>query len=127
MLILLKYYYFYFSNCNIVEKIIRYIFIFCLSCIFVSFSQAQKFNRQDTLRGTITPERAWWDVLRYDIQVTPDFDSKTISGNVTITAKILSQSSTMQIDLQSPLEIDSIFLVQQNKKFLIQKMETHGF
>src|SRR6187402_2324141 len=100
MLILLKYYYFYFSNCNIVEKIIRYIFIFCLSCIFVSFSQAQKFNRQDTLRGTITPERAWWDVLRYDIQVTPDFDSKTISGNVAITAKILSQGSTMQIDLQ---------------------------
>ena len=26
-----------------------------------------KFTKADTLRGTITPERAWWDVLRYDI------------------------------------------------------------
>src|SRR4249920_2781217 len=112
MLILPKYYYFYFSNCNIVEKIIRFIFIFCFSCLFISISEAQKFNRQDTLRGTITPERAWWDVLRYDIQVTPDFDTKTISGSVDITVKILSQGSAMQIDLQSPLEIDSIFLAQ---------------
>jgi aminopeptidase N len=116
MLNLLKYYYFYFSNYNIVEKIIRFIFIFCSCCLFNNISRAQSFTRQDTLRGTITPERAWWDVMRYDIQVTPDFDSKTIIGIVDITVKITGQNNTMQIDLQAPLEIDSIFLVQQKQK-----------
>ena len=31
------------------------------------------FTRQDTLRGTITPERAWWDLTYYhlDIKVNP--------------------------------------------------------
>ena len=120
MLILLKYYYFYFSNYNIVEKIIRFIFIFCSCCFFNNISNAQGFNRQDTLRGSITPERAWWDVMRYDIQVTPDFDTKTISGNVSITVKITGQNNTMQIDLQAPLEIDSIIL-QQNQKIPFTK------
>ena len=29
--------------------------------------QEKVFTHADTLRGSITPERAWWDVLRYDI------------------------------------------------------------
>ncbi len=31
------------------------------------------FTRQDTLRGSITPERAWWDLKHYhlDIKVNP--------------------------------------------------------
>ncbi|WP_315822549.1 hypothetical protein [Paraflavitalea speifideaquila] len=40
------------------------------------------FSRQDTLRGSLRPERTWWDVQRYDVHVTPDYNSKTISGVV---------------------------------------------
>ena len=39
-----------------------------------------KYTKQDTLRGSITPERAWWDLTYYhlDIEVKPD--EKFISG-----------------------------------------------
>ena len=37
---------------------------------------AQEFTRADSLRGSITPQRAWWDVMRYDIEVQPDYDKQ---------------------------------------------------
>ncbi|HSP83773.1 MAG TPA: hypothetical protein VLN72_08565, partial [Gillisia sp.] len=63
------------------------------------------FTQADTLRGTITPEREWWDVLRYDITVEPDFQSKTIKGSNKIRYKTLKDKHplVMQIDLQEPL------------------------
>ena len=84
---------------------------------FYSFLQAQplnnkeKFTHADTLRGSITPERAWWDVLRYDIEVTPDYNNKSVIGKTTIQYKIVQDAHTdyMQIDLQQPLKIDTIY------------------
>jgi len=68
------------------------------------------FTHADTLRGSITPERAWWDIMRYDITVKPDYNSKTISGSSTITYKVVNDNKgeMMQIDLQEPLMIDSV-------------------
>lgn len=69
------------------------------------------FTRQDTLRGSNGVERTWWNVLHYNINVTPDYDSKTIKGKTTIQYKILpdQRSDYLQIDLQKPLMIDSLF------------------
>ncbi len=71
----------------------------------------EKFTHQDSLRGTIGPERAWWDVLHYDVNVTPDYALKTIRGQTEIQYKVLSGQRTdyMQIDLQQPLTIDTLF------------------
>ncbi|MDP4261937.1 MAG: M1 family metallopeptidase [Bacteroidota bacterium] len=69
-----------------------------------------QYTHQDTLRGSITPERAWWDVLKYDIAVKPDYDSKTIKGQVSILFKVVKPGNVMQIDLQAPLIIDSFSL-----------------
>ncbi|MBE7171763.1 MAG: M1 family metallopeptidase [Williamsia sp.] len=68
------------------------------------------FTHADTLRGSITPERAWWDVQRYDISVKPDYLNKTTEGCNVITYKVLSKQHppAMQIDLQDPLQIDSV-------------------
>lgn len=67
------------------------------------------FTHADTLRGSVTPERAWWDVQRYDITIQPDFLSKSTKGNDLITYKVISNKQPgMQIDLQAPLEIDSV-------------------
>jgi aminopeptidase N len=96
-------------------------FIFCCSlfiagsCTAQPLNQKKRFTHQDTLRGTITPERAWWNVLRYDIDVTPDFNSKTIKGTTEILIQVLSPYSTLQIDLQQPLVIDSIALVKKKQ------------
>jgi aminopeptidase N len=63
----------------------------------------------DTLRGSLTPERSWWDVQRYDITVRPDYLQKTTVGNDLITYKVVgSVQPGMQLDLQAPLHIDSI-------------------
>jgi aminopeptidase N len=63
------------------------------------------FTRQDSLRGSITPERAWWDLKFYhlDIKVNP-LDS-TIFGTNTVVYKALKNASVMQIDLQEPLKL----------------------
>jgi aminopeptidase N len=64
---------------------------------------------QDLKRGSINAERAWWDVTHYHITVEPDFNNKTISGQNIITFKTLSNGNKMQIDLQQPMEIESVF------------------
>lgn len=87
-------------------------FLLLASCSMAQpLNQKKKFTRQDTLRGSIGPERAWWDVLRYDIEVTPDYNSKYITGKTTIQFKVVADRRTdyMQIDLQQPLTIDSLY------------------
>ena len=67
-----------------------------------------KFTKQDTLRGSITPEREWWDLTYYhlDIEVKPE--DRFISGKNTIQYKVLKANQVMQIDLQDPLKITKV-------------------
>ena len=70
-----------------------------LLTIFLTAQEKKVFTHADTLRGTITPQRAWWDVVKYDIAVRPDFESKTIQGNVIINFNAEKNGNqTMQID-----------------------------
>ncbi len=66
------------------------------------------FTRSDTLRGSIGPERAWWDVTHYDVSVAPDFQSKSIIGITTISFSANVEGKRMQVDLHEPLLVDSI-------------------
>ncbi len=73
-------------------------------CILLCATMAaQPFTRQDTLRGSITPERAWWDLTYYDLAIDFDIDHKFIRGTNTISFTALTPGRTMQIDLQEPL------------------------
>lgn len=69
---------------------------------------AQPFTHADTLRGSIGPERAWWDVGYYDVTVRPDPATKSIQGSTTIAFKATAAGQRMQIDLQQPLVLDSV-------------------
>jgi aminopeptidase N len=96
--------------------------IFCVLCFLITescFSQATEkhFTHADTLRGSVTPERAWWDVLRYDIEVKPDYEKKTIIGINQIEFKVLSNGNKMQIDLQEPLELTKIEWKNKSLKY----------
>lgn len=66
------------------------------------------FTHQDTIRGTITPERAWWDVGWYGITVKPDYAKKTIEGKTDIMFRVLEDGDMMQIDLQLPMQIKTV-------------------
>jgi aminopeptidase N len=80
-----------------------------------SISQEYKFTKQDTLRGSITPERAWWDLTYYHLDIAVDLENKFIKGSNTIEYKVLEPNKKLQVDLQSPLKITK---VEQNGKEL---------
>ena len=71
------------------------------------------FTRADTLRGSITPQRAWWDVAFYDLHVAINPADSSIRGYNGITYRVLHPAQEMQIDLMTPLEVDS--MVQDGK------------
>lgn len=88
------------------------------SVLFFTLSTAtysqQKFTKADTLRGSITPERAWWDLNHYHLAVEIFPETKSIKGSNTIRYKVISEHQVLQLDLQEPLKITSI--VQEGEK-----------
>jgi len=83
-------------------------------------SQKIEFTRQDTLRGSITPERAWWDLKYYHLDITVNPLDSSICGTNTITYMVLKPAVLMQIDLQEPLILTK---AEQNNKPLNFKRE----
>jgi aminopeptidase N len=66
------------------------------------------FTRQDSLRGSITKERIWWDVKHYSLDIKVNPADSTITGSNTIQYKVLQPYNVMQIDLQKPMEITKV-------------------
>lgn len=69
---------------------------------------SSRFTHADTLRGSITPERAWWDVVFYDLHVNVQPADSSLKGYNRITYRVTSHPRDMQIDLMTPLEVDSM-------------------
>jgi aminopeptidase N len=106
------------------DRSVRYFaIVFALGVLlqFPAFGQADEkdkpITRQETLRGTITPEREWWDVLHYDLSVQFFPDTKTIKGSNVITFRTLKAGQKMQIDLQPPLNITKILYRNSELKY----------
>ncbi len=93
-------------------------FIFLLLTFNSAIAQ-QNFTHQDTLRGSITPEREWWDVTYYHLSVKVDIPNKSISGSNVIHYKVLKPYQTLQIELQEPLKITKI--IQENEGLNFKK------
>jgi len=113
----------------IFEQIKNYYCFVLLTILFIfsnNIAIAQPWNdksllsSEDSLRGFINSEREWWDILTYDITIKPNIHSKTIMGQNKITFRTISPSTKMQIDLQSPLKIDSV-LLDNGKKISFEK------
>ena len=71
-------------------------------------AQGPRFSRTDTLRGSVTPERSWWDVVHYDLSVSVNPSDSSIVGFNTIRYEVIGSSGEMQIDLMAPLRVDSV-------------------
>lgn len=69
---------------------------------------APHFTHADTLRGSNSPQRAWWDATFYDLHVKVNPSDSSISGRNGITYRVLAPAREMQVDLQVPLEVDSM-------------------
>src|ERR1041385_8822391 len=71
------------------------------------------YTHADTLRGSLdSPGRGWWDVAFYDLKVAISPADSSIRGSNAITWRATARGREMQIDLMTPLEIDSV--VQRN-------------
>ena len=66
------------------------------------------FTHTDSLRGSIGPYRAWWNVVGYDVWVRPNYAERSIQGTTTIAFDAVANGQRLQIDLQQPLVVDSI-------------------
>ena len=101
------------------KSIFIFSFFFTYFTIFGQGLMEEKVNttRQDTLRGSITEERSWWDLTYYhlDIKVLPE--KKFISGSNTVGYKVLENKKFMQIDLQQPMLITSVTSKGKKLKF----------
>lgn len=91
-------------------------------CLFVVFLVtntilAQKFTRQDSLRGSITKERSWWDLKKYHLDIKVNPADSTIVGSNTIDYQVVEKYNVMQIDLQEPMQITKIVQDGINLKY----------
>ncbi|MDD5149298.1 MAG: M1 family metallopeptidase [Flavobacterium sp.] len=105
----------------------RYFILICFSLLFFNSANAQGllgnkaevFTHQDTLRGSITKERAWWDVKYYHLDIKVNPADSTISGSNTIRYQVLETYNRMQIDLQKPMEVYKV--IQDGKELKFQR------
>lgn len=84
-----------------------------------NLSQTTSFTRLDSLKGSITPERAWWDLQHYHLQVEVDPNTQTIAGQNTVQYKVVADSKRLQIDLQAPMILQKA--VQNGQKLAFER------
>lgn len=84
---------------------ILFVFLLFHNFVFSQNTAPNFYTKSDTLRGSITPERAWWDLKYYDLSVKVDPKTKTFSGTNIIHYQVIESNSIIQIDMQFPMEI----------------------
>lgn len=76
-----------------------------------------KYTRLDSLRGSITPERAWWDLTYYHLDISVDPTAQTITGTNRVDYTVLNENQIIQIDLQAPLTLNEATQNGQSLEF----------
>ena len=88
----------------------------------------RRFTHADTLRGSNTPQRAWWDAVFYDLHVRVNPADSSISGWNGITYRVLASNAPagreLQVDLQMPLVVDSM---HQDGKAVTYRRDGNAF
>src|SRR5690349_8687033 len=83
----------------------------CLAAapLAAQLSTADPHTHADSLRGaTDSPARLWWDVTYYDLKVRLQPADSSITGSNAITFRALRPGRVLQVDLMTPLEVDSV-------------------
>lgn len=85
------------------------------------------YTHQDTLRGSNGRGRSWWDVKSYKLYLNIDTGARSIQGTsilyIDITDKPLD---SIQIDLQDPLVIDSVYYKNENQYYIVEHRFDEG-
>lgn len=96
------------------KAVVGFLLLTIIGCADILHAQTnhneKTFTHADTLRGSLSKARTWWDVQRYKILIEPDYSTKTISGKADILFKVVGSYDTMQIDLQMPMQLNKAYL-----------------
>lgn len=93
------------------------ILFFSISASAQILTEERTFTRQDTLRGSIGPERAWFDVTYYDLNLKLVPEKQYIEGYNEVTFTVLEKHPVMQLDLFEELEIGKVVYQGNNLEF----------
>lgn len=66
--------------------------------------------------GVLSPEQAAYDVKSYDLDLRFNIEEHSIKGVLTVTAKIVNSIDKFVLDLDKPLTVDSVSLVEGKKQ-----------
>lgn len=86
----------------------NFFLLFLISSSFLSAQTPKHYTHEDSLKGTISKEREWWNVTHYDLWVSFNPKDSSIKGYNIISYQILSSNNKMQLDLSEVLTIDSV-------------------
>lgn len=109
-----------FKLMNLTQKLLAILLVLTLHHLPLPAQESgdtDSFSRADKLRGSISPERAWWDLLKYELTVEVFPETRKLRGSNRITFRALQPGQKMQIDLQKPLEITQVKFRDQPLKF----------
>lgn len=102
----------------------KYLFFIFLISQGLAFAQNKVYSHSDSIKGSITSEREWFNVIHYDLHSSFDSSDSSILGYNKITYLVLKPKQIMQIDLMSPMILDSII---QNDKLCSWKKDGNAY
>lgn len=98
---------------NVQNLIIMFLSVWSVTAM----AQTPTFTRQDTIRGSITDERIWWDLTYYHLDIKVDPSDSTLKGENTIQYKVIEPAQLIQVDLQPPMQIIKVMQEKKNLPF----------
>src|SRR5699024_6127610 len=98
-----------------------FLLFFFISCFAVSHAQLLQDiklpTRSDSLRGGLSAERTYFDILKYNLTVEVNPEEKYISRKNEITFEVLKNAEKIQLDLFENMQIDSILFQGKKLKY----------
>lgn len=78
--------------------------------LFSLLGHAQTFSKKDTLKGSETQFRNFWDVKKYLVEVEPNAENQSVKGKNRIEFIITKDviNPTFQIDFQQPMKVEEL-------------------
>jgi aminopeptidase N len=101
------------------KRLIAGIFVFLLLSA-TGFAQREVGVRPTASGGILTAEQAAYDVISYDLDLRPDIAGQTIKGVLTVKAEIVKPIDKFVLDLDTPLAVESVALVDGKKQELLK-------
>jgi aminopeptidase N len=89
--------------------------LFCVILSVSALAQRDLGMRPTDSGGVLMPEQAAYDVKHYDLDLRINPDERSITGALTVTAQIVTAIDKFVLDLDMPLTVEAVALVNGKK------------